>query len=82
MFNPLNIIQSMCNPNNPVFGQMFGGYQNFQNEFSNFANNFQSQAGGADPQQIVNGLMDHGKMSQEEFNRYRQIANMMTGKNM
>lgn len=61
---------------NPIFN-MFGGFQQFQQNFNAFAQSVSQQ--GATPQQIVQGLLNSGKMSQEQFNQLSQMANMITG---
>ena len=62
--------------NNPIFN-MFGGYANFQNQFNQFAHNVPN---GFNPQQQVQQLLNSGQMSQEQFNYFRSIANMITGR--
>lgn len=47
---------------NPIM-QMFGNFQNFQNQF----NNFQKQMNGVNPQQMVQQLLNSGQMSQREM---------------
>lgn len=53
-------------PNNPVFQQL-GGFQNFQNAFNALS------------QQFVQQRMASGAISNEDFERARQIANAITG---
>ncbi len=60
--------------------QMFGGPQNFQTQFNNMQQQMAMQ--GINPQQKVQELRNPGKMTQEQFNRFRAMANMLTGKNM
>lgn len=62
--------------NNPIFN-MFGGFANFQNQFKQFAQNVPN---GFNPQQTVQQLLNSGQMSQGEYNYYRSIANMITGR--
>lgn len=61
---------------NNIF-QMFGGIQNFQNQF----NQFKQQIGNQNPQQMVQQLLDSGRMSQQQFNQLRQMANQIMGRN-
>lgn len=61
---------------NNIF-QMFGGMQNFQNQF----NQFKQQIGNQNPQQMVQQLLDSGRMSQQQFNQLSQMANQIMGKN-
>jgi hypothetical protein len=69
-------MQNGFNPNNQVFN-MFGGYQNFMNGFNAFAQQMQQ-----DPRQQAQQLMSNGQMSQQQFEWCRQMANMITGKNL
>ena len=59
---------------------MFGGFANFMSQFNQFRQNFQQN--GADPRQQVQQLLNSGRMSQEQFNQFREIANQITGKRM
>lgn len=64
------------------FMQMFGNMQNMRNKFQQFAQNFQQQnSGNVNPQQMVQQLLDSGRMSQEQFNQIQNMANMFFGKN-
>lgn len=47
----------------------FGGFQQMINNFNNFKNSFQGN-----PQQIVQQLLQSGKMSQAEYNNLSQMA--------
>lgn len=62
---------------NPMFN-MFGGFQQFQQNFNAFVQSISQQ--GMSPQQMVQGLLDSGKMSQDQFNQFSQMANMLTGR--
>ena len=64
---------------NNIFN-LFGGIQNFQNQFNLFKQNMAQQ--NADPKQKVQELLNSGKMTQQQFEQLRQIANRITGKNM
>lgn len=57
---------------NNIF-QIFGGMQNFQNQF----NQFKQNVGNQDPRQLVQQLLDSGRMSQQQFNQLSQIANQI-----
>lgn len=62
--------------NNPLYEQ-FGGQQN-NNGFSNFMNDFQRlQQTVKNPKQEVERLLQSGVLSQQEFNRFGQIANQI-----
>ena len=53
--------------------QAFGNMQNFMNQFNQFAQIF----GNRNPQQMVQQLLDSGKMSQQQFNYFGQMANQI-----
>lgn len=57
--------------------QRFGGIQNFMNQFNQFKQQFGSSQS---PQQIVQQLLDSGKMTQEQFNQLGQMANQIMNK--
>ena len=68
---------------NPLYGQ-FGGQQN-NNGFFDFMNDFRRlQQTVKNPRQEVERLLRSGTMSQQDFNRFGQMANqvmqMMGGK--
>ena len=52
----------------------------FQNKFNQFVQNFRSQ-GNQDPRQKIQELLDSGKMTQQQYNQLRQIANRFLGTN-
>lgn len=54
----------------------FNNMQNFMNQFNQFKQNF----GNQNPQQVVQQLLDSGRMSQQQFNQLSQLANMIMGK--
>lgn len=69
---------------NPLF-QQFGQQQMPQN-VPNVPNNFMSQLQQfgkmvqGDPRQIVQGLIQSGRMTQDQFNQYSQMANQILGR--
>lgn len=64
---------------NPLYGQ-FGGQQ-VNNSFSNFMSEFHRlQQTVKNPRQEVERLLQSGAMSQQDFNRFGQMANQMLGK--
>ena len=66
----------------PNFMQMFGNMQNMQNRFQQFVQSFQQQNGGnTNPQQMVQQLLNSGRMTQDQFNQIQNMANMFFGKN-
>ena len=69
----------MTNQLNQIM-QMFGGQQNFLSQFNNLKNQFSMQ--GVDPRQRVQDMLNSGQMSQEQFNRLRAMANLISGRNM
>ena len=63
---------------NPLYGQ-FGGQQT-NNGFSDFMNEFQRlQQTVKNPRQEVERLLNTGAMSQQDFNRFGQMANQIMG---
>lgn len=61
-------------PNNPG---MFGGRAPQQNPMANILNQFnefKKQFGDQDPKKMVEELLQSGKMSQEQFEQLKQIA--------
>lgn len=61
---------------------MFQQVQQFQNpqfrqQFEAFARNFQQS--GQNPQAIVQQLLNSGQMTQDQFNKLREMANQITG---
>lgn len=63
---------------NPIYDQ-FGGQQN-NNGFSAFMNDFRRlQQTVKNPRQEVERLLQSGAMSQQDFNRFGQMANQIIG---
>ena len=66
---------------NQLFNALNGGQQAANNGFSNFMADFQRlQQTVKNPRQEVERLLQSGAMSQQEFNRFGQIANQMLGR--
>lgn len=69
---------------NPVFtrfnGNQNGGNFQFGNQFTAFVNGLDKSVRDA-PMQTVQNLINSGKMNQDQFEQYRQMANRLTGKN-
>ena len=64
---------------NPIFEQ-FGGQQAANNGFTNFMADFQRlQQAVKNPRQEVERLLQSGAMSQQDFNRFGQMANQIIG---
>lgn len=72
-------------PLNPMFVNRaqnpFSNFQIFQQQFNSFAQTFQQQNQGVNPQQLVQGMLNNGQMSQQQFNQCRMMANQITGMN-
>lgn len=51
-------------------------------QFQNFKQNFMRQNPTANPQAMVQQLLNTGKMSQQQFEQLRSLANLLTGKKM
>ena len=65
---------------NPLFNALNGGQQAANNGFSNFMNEFQRlQQTVKNPRQEVERLLQSGAMSQQDFNRFGQMANQIMG---
>ena len=63
---------------NPIYDQ-FGGQQN-NNGFFNFMDDFQRlQQTVKNPRQEVERLLQSGAMSQQDFNKFGQMANQIMG---
>lgn len=62
--------------------RMFGGQQNFNDQFEQFQKNANNQGiNQSNAEQIARNMMNSGKMSQQQFEWCRQMANQITGKN-
>jgi len=61
----------------PTLQQILSHPQMFKQQFDSFAQNFQRN--NSNPQQIVQNLLNSGKMTQAQFNQFRSIANQITG---
>lgn len=64
-----------------IYESMNGGQQvpNAQGmSFAEFANNIRQN--GISPEQMVRGLINSGRMSQQQFAQFSAIANQLTGK--
>ena len=57
---------------NPM--QMFGNAQNMMSKFQQFRQQIQQQ--GINPQQQVMQLLQSGKMSQQQYEQFKQMASM------
>ena len=66
---------------NPLFNALNGGQQAVNNGFPDFMADFQRlQQTVKNPRQEVERLLQSGAMSQQDFNRFCQIANQMLGR--
>lgn len=65
---PNNLYNQLNNNSNNQY-PLFNNLQNVINEFNNFKNSFQG-----DPQQVVQQLLQTGKMSQQDFNKLYSMA--------
>lgn len=64
---------------NPIYDQF--GWQQNNNGFSAFMDDFRRlQQSVKNPRQEVERLLQSGAMSQQDFNRFGQIANQMLGR--
>lgn len=63
---------------NPLYGQF--GNQQTNNSFSTFMDDFRRlQQTVKNPRQEVERLLQSGAMSQQDFNRFGQMANQIMG---
>ncbi len=60
-----------------MFQQLLNNPLQFKQQFEQFARNFQQS--GQNPQALVQQLLNQGKMTQDQFNQFRNIANQITG---
>ena len=60
--------------------QSFNNVIDFQNRFNKFVQDFNGQ-GNQNPQQKVQELIESGKMTQEQYNELRDMANKFLGTN-
>lgn len=51
-------------------------------QFQNFKQTFMRQNPTGNPQAMVQQLLNSGKMSQQQFEQLRNMANMLTGQKM
>ena len=58
---------------NPIFN-MFGGYQNFMQQYNNLACTMQRSCNNANPEMLVKQMLANGQMSQEQFDTAKQMA--------
>ena len=63
----------------PQIMQLLQNPQMFQQKFNEFMKNFQQNSNGISAQQMVQNLLNQGKMTQTQFNNFREIANSLTG---
>ena len=67
---------------NPLFNALNGGQQAANNGFPDFMNDFRRlQQTVKSPRQEVERLLNAGAMSQQDFNRFGQMANQIMGMN-
>lgn len=52
-----------------------------QSKFMEFVTNFR-QTSNQSPEEVVKQLLNSGQMTQEQFNSYRNMANMLTNKRL
>ncbi len=67
------------NQQNQIINQFFGNVQNFQNSLNNAIQQVNQMR--INPRMQVQGLLNSGRMTQEGFNQYRNIANQIMGTN-
>ena len=63
-----------------MLNQLLNNPMHLKQQFEVFARNFQQS--GQNPQQLVQQLLNNGKMTQAQFNQFRNIANQITGQRL
>lgn len=63
---------SILSSASPVFNNGVTNFLSHLNEFNNFKNNF-----SGNPQVEAQKLLESGKMSQQQFQQYSQLANLI-----
>ena len=63
-----------------MLNQLLNNPMQLKQQFEAFARNFQQS--GQNPQQLVQQLLNNGKMTQAQFNQFRNIANQITGQRL
>ena len=63
-----------------MYNQRLNNPLDLQNKFNKFVQEYKSQW-NQDPKERVQQLLDSGKMTQEQYNQLRQVANMFLGTN-
>lgn len=75
----------MLDPNNPIFNQMFGGYNNFQAAFNPFVQQVMQGMNGVNVDEqiqfMIQQKLNSGEISQQQFESVRQTVNQLTGMN-
>ena len=64
---------------NNIFN-MFGGYNEFLYKFNTIRQQLSQQ--NITPQEKVQQLLNTGQMTQQQFEKLREIANQITGQNL
>ena len=64
---------------NPM--QMLQNPQQLFQQVNNFAQQLQQQSNGMTPQQMVQNLLNSGKVSQGQYEQARSFVNKLTGMN-
>lgn len=62
---------------NNFIANFFGNMTNFKNQYD--STKAQLDQAGSNPQQVVQQMLDEGKMTQEQFNVCRNIVNSLMG---
>lgn len=75
LYDRLNTPMQSPLQNNPAFNR-FGGFGNFMNMVSAYANNPQL----GNPEFIVKNMLSSGQITQEQFNAAAQMANSIMGR--
>lgn len=70
----MNNLYKTLGRNNPQLPAPFNNLQNMMNQLNQFRNTFKG-----DPKQQVQQLLNSGRMTQDQFNKLKQMADQIQG---
>ncbi len=70
----MNNLYKTLGGNNQQLPAPFGNFQNMMNQLNQFRNTFKG-----DPRKQVQELLNSGRMTQEQFNKLKQMADQIQG---
>lgn len=66
------------NNGNPILN-FFGGFQNFKSQLDSFTNDFNRNS-NVSAESTVKQMLNDGRMTQDQFNQLKSMADMITGR--